>query len=132
MEDYIPILIVAVVMLIKLFSPNKKKQSQHTSENFPELPELSDLFPDLVTTPEEEEARQEEKKVFPAFEPLRAMPLAEGGRTTDVEQKLAQLRNEMESDKVPKEKPKRSELLEEFDIQKAIIYHEILQPKYLE
>jgi hypothetical protein len=129
MEDYIPILIVAGVMLIKLFSPNKKKQPQPTSENFPELPDLSDLFPDLVTTPEEE--RQEEEKVIPAFEHLGAIPIVEGGRTTDTEQKLAQMR-EAASEKVPKEKPQKGEILEEFDIRKAIIYHEILQPKYLE
>jgi hypothetical protein len=128
MEDYIPILIVAVVMLVKLFSPNKGKQPQPASENFPELPDLSDLFPDLVTTPDEE--RQEEKKVIPAFEPLGALPIVEGGRTADTEQKLAQLR-EAASEKVPKEKPKKGEIFEEFDIRKAIIYHEILQPKYL-
>jgi hypothetical protein len=131
MEDYIPILVVAVAMLIKLFSPNKKKQPQPQSENFPELPELSDLFPEFVPTPEKEE-RQEKTTMHTAFEPLGAIPLMEGGRTTDSEQKLAQMRKEAESDKVPKEKPKRIGLLEDFDIQKAIIYHEILQPKYLE
>jgi hypothetical protein len=131
MEDYIPILIVAVVMLIKLFSPDKKKQSQPSSENFPELPELSDLFPDLATAPEEENERQEEK-IIPAFEPLGATPIVEGGHTTDAEQRLAQMRTEAISDKVPKEKPKRIEILEDFEIRKAIIYHEILQPKYLE
>lgn len=131
MEDYIPILIVAAVMLIKLFSPDKKKQSQPSSENFPELPELSDLFPDLATMPEEKDERREEK-VIPAFEPLGAIPIVEGGLMTDTEQRLAQMRTEVISDKVPKEKPKRIEILEDFEIQKAIIYHEILQPKYLE
>jgi hypothetical protein len=63
---------------------------------------------------------------------LGAIPLVEGGRITDVEQKLAQLRKEEESDKVPKETQKGIGLLEDFEIQKAIIYHEILQPKYLE
>jgi hypothetical protein len=130
MEDYIPILIVAAVMLIKLFSPDKKKQPQHPSENFPELPELSDLFPDL-TAPEKEEERQEEK-VMPAFEALGAIPVVEGGRTTDAEQTLAYMRKEAASDKVPKEPPKKVEMLEDFDIRKAIIYYEILQPKYLE
>ena len=130
MEDYIPILVVAVVALIKLFSPGKKQQSQQPSENFPELPELSDLFPDFVTTPEKE-ARQEEK-VIPAFEPLGAVPLIEGGRTTDSAQKLEQMRDEVTSDKVPKEKPERVGISEDFEIRKAIIYHEILQPKYLE
>jgi hypothetical protein len=130
MEDYIPILIVAAVALIKLFSPNKKKQSPPSPENFPELPELSDLFPDFVTISEEKE-RQEEKAV-PAFEPLGAIPLVEGGRTTDTEQKLAQMRKETAHDNVPKEIQKGTGLLEDFEIQKAIIYHEILQPKYLE
>ncbi|MDR2448610.1 MAG: hypothetical protein LBD52_01460 [Prevotellaceae bacterium] len=130
MEDYIPILIVAVVMLAKLFSP-KKKQSQHSPENFPELPELSDLFPDFATRPEEKDERQG-KKVIPALEPLGTIPLVEGGHTTDSEQRLAQMRTEAISDKVPKEKPKGIEILEDFEIRKAIIYHEILQPKYLE
>ncbi|MDR3181005.1 MAG: hypothetical protein LBT61_03635 [Prevotellaceae bacterium] len=129
MEDYIPILIVAAVALIKLFSPNKKQQSQQAPENFPELPELSDLFPELVTP--QREVRQEEK-VMPAFEPLGAIPSVEGGRTTDSEQKLAQMRKEVTTDKVPKEKPERLGILEDFDIRKAIIYHEILQPKYIE
>jgi hypothetical protein len=130
MEDYIPILVVAVVALIKLFSSGKKQQSQPPPENFPELPELSDLFPDFVTTPEKE-ARQEEK-VIPAFKPLGAVPLIEGGRTIDSAQKLEQMREEVTSDKVPKEKPERVGILEDFEIRKAIIYHEILQPKYLE
>lgn len=130
MEDYIPILIVAVVMLIKLFSP-KKEQSQRSPENFPELPELSDLFPELATTPEEKDERREEK-VIPAFEPLGTIPLVEGGHTTDSEQRLAQMRTEAINDKIPKESPKRIEILEDFEIRKAIIYHEILQPKYLE
>jgi hypothetical protein len=129
MEDYIPILVVAVVMLIKLFSPNKGKQSRETAENFPELPELSDLFPDLITIPEEE--KQEAQKVMPAFEPLGAIPLVEGGRATGSERTLEQMRT-VTSDKVPKEAQKRVEIVEDFDIRKAIIYHEILQPKYLE
>jgi hypothetical protein len=131
MEDYIPILIVAAVMLVKLFSPNKKKQPQHPSENFPELPELSDLFPDLIPAPEKEEVRQEGKGI-PAFEPLGTIPLVEGGYATDAERMLEHMRKEATNDKVPKEEPKRVEILEDFDIRKAIIYHEILQPKYLE
>ncbi|MDR3184361.1 MAG: hypothetical protein LBT49_03045 [Prevotellaceae bacterium] len=130
MEDYIPILIVAAAMVIKLFSSGKKNQSQHPAENFPELPELSDLFPDLVPPPETKQ--QEERKAMPVFEPLGAAPSVEGGRTTDSERTLEHLRKKTTSDKVPKEEPAGVEILEGFDIRKAIIYNEILQPKYIE
>jgi hypothetical protein len=129
MEKYIPILIVAVTLVLKLFFPNKKRQPQDTAENFPELPGLPDLFPDLVTAPEVE--KQEEMKMTPAFESLGAVPLVEGGRDTGSERMLEQMRT-VTSDKIPKEAQKRIEILDDFDIRKAIIYHEILQPKYLE
>jgi hypothetical protein len=130
MGDYIPILVVLVAMVIQLFSSNKKKQSQRPSETVPGLPDLSDLFPDFVTIPEEE--KQEEKKVIPVVESLGVAPLVEGGRTTDAERTLEYMRKATTSDKIPKEEEKRFEILEDFDIRKAIIYHEILQPKYLE
>jgi hypothetical protein len=120
MEDYIPILVIVAAMVIQLFSSNKKKQAQRHAENFPELPGLPDIFPDLVTTPE------------PVPEPLAAAPVVEGGRATDAERILEHMRKESASDKVPKEEQKRAEIPEDFDIRKAIIYHEILQPKYLE
>jgi hypothetical protein len=149
MEELIPILIAAGALVLQYLVSDKKKkkqQSQQTmSENFPDF---SEMFPFLGKDDDEkaEETVTIEDMVKEYISPvelpepkLRYMPLGaapeiEGGRLTKSDKLLEDMRGRVEpiEPEVKNSEHENDEPLKDFDIRKAIIYNEILQPKFKE
>ncbi|MDR2854446.1 MAG: hypothetical protein LBV31_04000 [Prevotellaceae bacterium] len=125
MEEYLPLIITMAIVLVKFCMPSKKS-AERTTERRPAIPGFPDFFPELNTEDDEEQT------AAPIIEPLSTIPVVEGGRITDSDQKLVALRKTAQNDKVPEQIPEKPDIMIDFELRKAIIYSEILRPKYLE
>ncbi|MDR3236322.1 MAG: hypothetical protein LBT48_06305 [Prevotellaceae bacterium] len=132
MEEYLPLLIAAGILLLRLFASNKKKPQSQRTAPMPSFPDLSDIFPIPAQQPDKkaEEFRKPEPVLITEY--LDEVPEIEGGRVADSEQKLQAMRQPKEVEIPENQSLKRHPLIADFDIPHAIIYSEILHPKYLE
>jgi hypothetical protein len=132
MEQYLPLLIAAGVLLLRLFAPNKKKPQSQRTAPMPSFPDLSDIFP--IPTQQPDKQAEEFRKPEPALTTkyLDEIPNVEGGRIADSEQKLKSMRQAVNVETSPEYNAEKQTLITDFDIRHAVIYSEILHPKYLE
>jgi hypothetical protein len=147
MEDYIFLIIAVLISIFAAINKNKKKEGNKILQNIREPePEnfMMDLFPEDDFLDEDFVQEPLRKEPLKIREPLIApSPLLVPGnykstfKSTLPDRSVKSIQSSFKKETPPKNEEtfvgeETSGILEDFSLRKAIIYSEILKPKYLQ
>ncbi|GAP69797.1 hypothetical protein BA6E_121248 [Bacteroidales bacterium 6E] len=147
MDDVIVIILTLVLTIVAAINQNKKKKSPHSEQKTPDFWETilgqESPLPRPVEVEEIKPPVEKKRKgtSVPVSNPLRnqitrrmsptlindELSIAEGGRHNDI---VSLLNSQKEKEEALGNLQEASGIMEDFSLKKAVIYSEIIHPKY--